>query len=78
MIFFGVMAHIIKVAAVVVGSIVLDCMVEWLILIIGMMLILMHRTCKEVILIMWVALLSLIRLMQLGVVDVVVLNAMNS
>ena len=72
------MVHVTKVAAVMMSRILLDCMVEWLILIKGMLLIMLDRIYKESIFVMWVLLLGLIVLMQLGVVNVVVFNAMNS
>ena len=72
------MVHVTKVAAVMMSRILIDCMVEWLILIKGMLLIMLDRIYKESIFVMWVLLLGLIVLMQLGVVNVVVFNAMNS
>ena len=72
------MVHVTKVAAVMMSRILLDCMVKWLILIKGMLLIMLDRIYKESIFVMWVLLLGLIVLMQLGVVNVVVFNAMNS
>lgn len=70
MILFSIMAHITKVAVVVMGSVVFSSMVD--------LLIMIDRTCIEVFLIMWVQLMCLVHLMQLGVVDIVMLDSMNS